>query len=736
MALFVPDPDGLPVEEMIEQLALEIAARYAAAEDELIREVAARARRHMELVNRIPTAPAGGGLTVAERIRQNRILAELSAHRARSIRELQFQAAAMVEKLRADDLARRVVEIAAREGEAAAAARLGLAGIVPTGVASTPFIGGRAAISTTTLTGTATQAVAAVVFSLESRLEALNQRLTRYPQDAYQRIVSLYSPNTLLGVTTSRLQQAQAVQRFLSEGIRDFTDRANRRWTIGAYAEMAGRTTVNRAFNDAGVWRMQQSGIDLVTVVRGLDSCEKCAAWAGKILSTNGVTGPVTLPHAAGEGTVTVEVAATVDQARNAGWNHPNCRCRLVAYLPGLTIPQDDTTYDPEAEKERAQQRAIERDIRKAKRSEAVAPDEVTAARARRDLREAQADMRGFIRDTGRNRQSYREQLHFADGRGGAAVPPKPAPTPKPAPKAPAASKAPKAAPTPPNPAAPKPPRVPRDPVDVLGPRPVAPRGGTMAEAAKWRESALDWERKKLAIERDNVRIGASKPLSSSDFAAELAKAKNGKAVGESLAKQVQAHGITVKGFTARTNIDTAREYAQTIADLIAKYPTVAMDEINIVRMNPRTYAHVKSTPSTGRVVMEMNTSMATDRAKVIAHLENDVRLGFHPAGLGNIRGVITHEFGHAIDAQTAFAAGKSSRQMLDRLGKSLGIPWPSAEFVEWRKANLPGYAFNRGAYNGTEAIAEAFADYEINGAAANDVSRALWQHLIDGMKP
>ncbi|MFD4111609.1 phage minor capsid protein [Streptomyces sp. NPDC058650] len=447
MALFVPDPDGLPVEEMIEQLALEIAARYAGAEDELIREVASRARRHMELISQLHTAPAGAGLTVAERIRQNRILAELSAHRARSIRELQFAAAAIVEKLRADDLARRVVEIAAREGEAAAAARLGLAGIVPTGVASTPFIGGAAAVSTTTLTGSATQAVAAVVLSLDSRLEALNQRLTRYPQDAYQRIVSIYSPTTLLGVTTSRVMQAQAVQRFLSEGISDFIDRGNRRWTIGAYAEMAGRTTVNRAFNDAGVWRMQQSGIDLVTVVRGLDSCEKCAAWAGKILSTNGVVGPVTLPHATGGEDVTVVVDATVDQARNAGWNHPNCRCRLVAYLPGLTVPQSDTTYDPEAEKERAQQRAIERDIRKAKRAEAVAPDEVTAARARRDIREAQADMRAFIRDTGRNRQSYREQLHFADGRGPLAgrstprtpppAPPKPATKPTPSPDGP-----------------------------------------------------------------------------------------------------------------------------------------------------------------------------------------------------------------------------------------------------------------------------------------------------------
>src|SRR5690606_11078523 len=123
---------------------------------------------------------------------------------------------AMVERLRVSGMARRVVEIAATEGEAAAAAQLGLAGRQPTGAAPIPFIGGQVAVSTSTLTGTASQAVAMVALSLESRLDTLNQRITRYPQDAYQRIVAMYSPNTLLGVTTSRVHQAQTVQRFLA----------------------------------------------------------------------------------------------------------------------------------------------------------------------------------------------------------------------------------------------------------------------------------------------------------------------------------------------------------------------------------------------------------------------------------------------------------------------------------------------------------------------------------------
>ena len=391
MALFVPNPEAESVEEIIEELSLALARIYRDAEDTLIREVAARAIRDMRLAAQLDTADARA---------RNRLLAELAAYRATAARELQGEAVALVERLRRSGLAERIIEIAAREGEAAAVAQMGLA-------ATHGAVG-----------GTAAQATAMVALNLQSRLEILNQRITRYPQDAYQRITATYSPQTILGVTTSRQQQAAAVQRFLAEGIPAFEDRAGRRWTIGAYAEMAGRTSVNRAYNDAGVWRQQQSGLNLVTVVRGLDSCRKCAAWAGKILSTDGTpAGPVILPHQTDDRSVAVQVDGTVEGARASGWGHPNCRCRLVPYMPGLTIPQADTTYDEAAEKERAEQRSLEREIRAAKRREASAMTDTDRARAARDVRDAQHDMREFIARTGRKRQSYREQLHFADGR-------------------------------------------------------------------------------------------------------------------------------------------------------------------------------------------------------------------------------------------------------------------------------------------------------------------------------
>lgn len=400
MAVFVPNPDRGSVEDLIEDLAREISDRYKAVEDELIHEVADRVARDARLQALAPDTPVRGGLTAAQRAKQNRILTDLARQRAKALRELQGIAEKRVRELREAGLAQRVINFAATEGSAAAVAGLGLAA------------------SSGQVTGSAAQAVASIAFDLESRLEALNQRLTRYPQDAYQRVASLYSPSTVLGASTSRVQQARTVQRFLSEGITGFTDRGGRRWTVGAYAEMAGRTTVNRAFNDASVWRMGQSGIHLVTVVRGLDSCEACAAWAGAILSTDGTpAGPRVLPHQTGDGAVTVNVAGTVDDARNAGWNHPNCRCRLVAYMPGLTVPQGDTTYDEDAEQERAEQRRLERKIRAAKRREASAMNDTDRKRERRKIQDAQSELRDFTGRTGRQRQSYREQLGFADGR-------------------------------------------------------------------------------------------------------------------------------------------------------------------------------------------------------------------------------------------------------------------------------------------------------------------------------
>jgi hypothetical protein len=418
--LYVPDPDNLAdAADLIEELGAELAARYAEAEDELIRQVAKRAYRDMQLQRLLATAilTAEQQKTLSARIDQNRAYAELAAYRAQTIRELQFLAIEVADKLRRANLAQTLIDIAAAEGEAAAAAMLRMARRLPGGG---------------TLTPTASQAVASLTLDMSSRLEAMNWRITRYPQDAYQRVISFTASNTLLGTTTGVQGQAQAVQRFLSQGITGFVDKADRNWRIGSYAEMAGRTAVRRAYEEAGIWRMQQSGINLVTINGAIDACKKCAPWIGKILSTNGQTGVVTLPHATNDTMVDVTIYGTLDQAKAAGWGHPNCRDRVAAYLPGLTIAQDPVEYSPEREVARTKQREIEREIRAAKRDAATAGDDVSRKRAEREVKELQAGLREHLAATGRTRSNYREQLHFADGHGRTYTPPPAPKKPKP----------------------------------------------------------------------------------------------------------------------------------------------------------------------------------------------------------------------------------------------------------------------------------------------------------------
>ncbi|MDJ0337463.1 phage minor capsid protein [Cryobacterium sp. PH31-O1] len=401
MALYAVDPEALSADDLINDLGRTIAERYALAEDELIREIALRAYRDVDLQAVLATATAADRAGYQYAIDRGRALANLAGHRAQALRELQAVALQVAGRIRDEGLAEDLINTATTRGEAEAAARLGMARRIPT---------------FTTLNGSSTQATAQLALSLQSKLETLNQRITRYPADAYQRIVSLTSPNVLLGVQTQVLAQRTTVQRFLTEGITGFTDVSGRDWRIGTYAEMAGRTSVARAFNDAGIWRMQQSDVNLVTVQGSLSSCDKCAPWVGKILSTDGTTGTVTLPHATDDSMVTIVTEGTLDGARNAGLFHPNCSHKATAYLPGLSIPQADFKYDEAADLARERQREIEVQIRSAKRTLATSGDPVTAQRAKRKIAAKQAQLRDHLDATGRKRASYREQLHFADG--------------------------------------------------------------------------------------------------------------------------------------------------------------------------------------------------------------------------------------------------------------------------------------------------------------------------------
>ena len=94
-----------------------------------------------------------------------------------------------------------------------------------------------------------------------------------------------------------------------------------------------------------------------------------------------------------------------------------NCRCSTTAYLPGLSVITDVTTYDPEKEQERMRLRALERGVRAKKldAARALTDDGRTTATAK--ARDLQTKIREHVATTGLKRQRGREQVNLDNRR-------------------------------------------------------------------------------------------------------------------------------------------------------------------------------------------------------------------------------------------------------------------------------------------------------------------------------
>ncbi|MCX4827179.1 phage minor capsid protein [Streptomyces sp. NBC_01016] len=243
---------------------------------------------------------------------------------------------------------------------------------------------------------------------------ASHRGILRGVEDVYRQVIAQSAATPLMGVDTRRQATQQAVQRFTDRGIASFMDRAGRSWSMPTYAEMATRTAVGRAAVEAHADQLTAAGVDLVIVSNSPHECPLCRPWEGKILALSGPSGrrTVEVEHATEDGRmVRVDVAGTVDEARMAGLQHPNCRHTVGAYLPGLTVPPKDAATDPDGYEATQRQREIERHIRKYKLRAASAVDPAAKRAAQARVRGWQKSMREHLDNHPElMRKRYREQ--------------------------------------------------------------------------------------------------------------------------------------------------------------------------------------------------------------------------------------------------------------------------------------------------------------------------------------
>lgn len=239
--------------------------------------------------------------------------------------------------------------------------------------------------------------------------------ILRGVEDGYRQVIAEVAATPLLGVDARRQATQRAMERFADRGLRTFVDKGGRAWQMTSYAEMATRTAVGRAAVEGHADRLRAAGLALVVVSNAPHECPLCKPFEGKVLSLSGPGGArtVEVEHATADGEfVRVDILGSVDEARRRGFQHPNCRHSLSAYLPGVTRVPVEHSEDPGGYEASQRQRAIERGIRKWKNraASAVTPEGKRVAEAR--VRQWQSKQREHLRQHPELiRRREREQL-------------------------------------------------------------------------------------------------------------------------------------------------------------------------------------------------------------------------------------------------------------------------------------------------------------------------------------
>ena len=250
-------------------------------------------------------------------------------------------------------------------------------------------------------------AIQAYAAALADTVTSTHTRILRTAEDVFRQVIGEVAGQVVTGAQTRRETAARAMSRFAARGVTGFTDRAGRNWELASYVEMATRTVAGQAHLQGGLDRFTQQGRYLVIVSDAPEECELCRPFEGRVLSLSGriPTDGEVQGH---------QYGGTLAHARSAGLLHPNCRHALDAFVPGLTRPPARETADPDGDKLRQQQRALERGVRDAKRKGAGAEpfgdtEELRMAQAMVRLR--QRKLADFVAEHDRKRLRYRESL-------------------------------------------------------------------------------------------------------------------------------------------------------------------------------------------------------------------------------------------------------------------------------------------------------------------------------------
>lgn len=283
--------------------------------------------------------------------------------------------------------------------------------------------------------------VAAIARKQNQKIAGVMPGMLRAMEDDYRSVVKSSVARVAAGGVDRRTATSKALQQAFGMGLKTGP---GGKMNLPDYITMSMRTGTANAMIQGHLDTLEANGMDLVMIHPGPRHCQRCDAWANvPLYRASGKPGVHLFDSAVSLKKVKVDVKGTLAQAKEAGWGHPNCRCNVGVYIPGVTqTPIPRPPWDEAGYEAQQKQRLGERQIREWKIKELLAGTPGEKAFARKKIGAWQLALRTLI-DTHPElkRQPHRESVNGTFGptyQGPKAPPPKPSTPPKPKPATPA----------------------------------------------------------------------------------------------------------------------------------------------------------------------------------------------------------------------------------------------------------------------------------------------------------
>jgi Phage minor capsid protein 2 len=247
--------------------------------------------------------------------------------------------------------------------------------------------------------------VNALAEASQNDLKQARHAMLRQADDVYRQ--TIYKAQVYLNSGAASLNQAvdMATKDFLDKGFDCIEFSNGRRMNVASYAEMALRTSSQRAVFAGEGAKRDQLGIRTVVISAHANCSKLCLPYQGKVF----------IDDVYSKGTKKDGKYPLLSTAIANGLFHPGCRHNMTTFVPGksrLPLPVDDEEALENYEAEQ-RQRYMERQIRKYKRREAGSIDSANQEAANAKVKEWQKRLREHIKANEHlRRDSRRERIH------------------------------------------------------------------------------------------------------------------------------------------------------------------------------------------------------------------------------------------------------------------------------------------------------------------------------------